>query len=44
MTQVISAQELFTGTSWISEVVIEITNGKIGAIKKKAMITKLLFL
>ncbi len=35
MTQVISAQELFTGTSWISEAVIEITNGKISAIKKE---------
>lgn len=35
MTQVISAQELFTGNGWISEAVIEITNGKISAIKKE---------
>ena len=35
MTQIISAQELFTGTSWISEVVIEMINGKISAIKKE---------
>ena len=34
MTQTISAQKLFTGTSWLSEAVIEITNGKIIAIKK----------
>jgi N-acetylglucosamine-6-phosphate deacetylase len=35
MTQAISAQELFTGNGWISEAVIEITNGKISAIKKE---------
>ena len=35
MTAYISAQELFTGSSWISEVVIEIANGKIIAIKKE---------
>jgi N-acetylglucosamine-6-phosphate deacetylase len=35
MTQVISAQELFTGNGWLSEAVIEITNGKISAIKKE---------
>jgi N-acetylglucosamine-6-phosphate deacetylase len=35
MTAYISAQELFTGSGWISEVVIEITNGKIIAIKKE---------
>ena len=34
MTQLISAQELFTGSGWISEVVIEIADGKIIAIKK----------
>ncbi len=34
MTAYISAQELFTGSSWISEVVIEIADGKIIAIKK----------
>ncbi len=33
MTAYISAQELFTGSSWISEVVIEIADGKIIAIK-----------
>ncbi|MFZ9220499.1 MAG: N-acetylglucosamine-6-phosphate deacetylase, partial [Sediminibacterium sp.] len=35
MTAYISAQELFTGSSWISEVVIEIADGKIIAIKKE---------
>ena len=35
MTQLISAQELFTGNHWISEAVIEITDGKITAIKKE---------
>jgi N-acetylglucosamine-6-phosphate deacetylase len=35
MTQVISAQELFTGNGWIAEAVIEITDGKISAIKKE---------
>jgi len=35
MTQFISAQELFTGNHWISEAVIEITDGKITAIKKE---------
>ena len=31
----ISAQELFTGAGWISEVVVEISNGKITSIKKE---------
>jgi N-acetylglucosamine-6-phosphate deacetylase len=35
MAAYISAQELFTGSSWISEVVIEIADGKIIAIKKE---------
>jgi N-acetylglucosamine-6-phosphate deacetylase len=35
MTAYISSQELFTGSSWISEVVIEIADGKIIAIKKE---------
>jgi len=35
MTAYISAQELFTGSSWISEVVIEIADGKIIAINKE---------
>jgi N-acetylglucosamine-6-phosphate deacetylase len=35
MTAYISAQELFTGSSWISEVVIKIADGKIIAIKKE---------
>ena len=35
MSQYISAQELFTGNSWISEAVVEIDNGKIIAIKKE---------
>ena len=35
MTAYISAQELFTGSNWISEVVIEIADGKIIAIKKE---------
>jgi N-acetylglucosamine-6-phosphate deacetylase len=35
MTPYISAQELFTGSNWISEVVIEIADGKIIAIKKE---------
>lgn len=35
MTTHISAQELFTGSHWISEAVIEIKNGEIIAIKKE---------
>ena len=35
MTHCISAQELFTGNSWMTEAVIEITDGKISAIKKE---------
>jgi N-acetylglucosamine-6-phosphate deacetylase len=43
MTAYISAQELFTGSSWISEVVIEITDGKIIAIKKEGYDHKIAF-
>lgn len=35
MTQSISAQELFTGSSWISEVIVEMNQGKIVSIKKE---------
>jgi N-acetylglucosamine-6-phosphate deacetylase len=34
MTQTISAQELFNGERWLSEVAIEINNGKVISIKK----------
>lgn len=34
MDTLFSAQELYTGHSWLSEVVVEITNSKITAIKK----------
>ena len=35
MSEFLSAQELFTGSNWISEVVIEISNGKIINISKE---------
>jgi N-acetylglucosamine-6-phosphate deacetylase len=35
MSEFLSAQELFTGTGWISEVSIEINNGKIISISKE---------
>jgi N-acetylglucosamine-6-phosphate deacetylase len=35
MSTILSAQELFTGTTWISEVAIEIVDGKISSISKE---------
>ncbi len=35
MSQFIAAQELFTGTHWISEVTVEVNNGKIISISKE---------
>lgn len=35
MSQCISAQELFTGNSWVAEAVVEIDNGKVISIKKE---------
>ena len=35
MTQTISAQELFTGDRWLSQVVVEMNNGKVESIKSE---------
>ncbi len=35
MVQYFSAQELFTGKHWFSEVVVEVANGKVGKIQKE---------